>query len=138
CFYSKKKYFYDKNIKISKDKNIFLTKIIEYFSFKNYVFYGIDSNIIAFLDTKLQKAKAQEKADLIILEQLNSLPKIDEIYHQMHNDSLLLIIEPYRKNYSFFNKIKQNLSFTVIIDTFDFALFFIRKEQLREFFIIRR
>ena len=56
----------------------------------------------------------------------------------MKNDTLLLIIAPYKNNYNFFCKSIDNQYFTVIIDTFDFALFFIRREQLREFFIIRR
>ena len=42
CFYSKKKYFYDKKIRISKEKVLFLNKLYDYFQFETHFFYGSD------------------------------------------------------------------------------------------------
>lgn len=138
CFYSKKKYFYDKKIRISKEKFLFLNKLYDYFQFETHFFYGSDENYISFLKSKSKLSKENEKTDIIIIDQIAPCIDIEKVYKQMKNDTLLLIIAPYKNNYDFLCKSIDNQYFTVIIDTFDFALFFIRREQLREFFIIRR
>ena len=90
------------------------------------------------MNSKSKLSKENEKTDIIIIDQIAPCIDIEKVYKQMKNDTLLLIIAPYKNNYNFFCKSTDNQCFTVIIDTFDFALFFIRREQLREFFIIRR
>ena len=53
----------------------------------------------------------------------------------MHNDSLLVMVAPHqRENEIFYKQLLKNKAFSVVIDTFSFALFFIRKEQEREVF----
>jgi len=42
-----------------------------------------------------------------------------------------------RENEIFYKQLLKNKAFSVVIDTFSFALFFIRKEQEREVFFIR-
>jgi len=57
---------------------------------------------------------------------------------EMHNDSILVLAASHhRNNETFFKQLSQNKAFSVVIDTFSFALFFIRKEQERECFVIR-
>jgi hypothetical protein len=75
---------------------------------------------------------------MIILYQQENKPPIEQLIGQMHNDSLLLVVAPHqRENEDFFKQLAENKAFTVVIDIFSFALFFIRSEQERECFVIR-
>ena len=75
---------------------------------------------------------------MIILYQRDNKPIVEELLAQMHNDSILVLISPHEKeNENFFKQLAENKAFTVVIDTFSFALFFVRSEQERECFVIR-
>ena len=79
-----------------------------------------------------------KEKDLLLLYQWKEFPCAKELLSQMHNDSLLVVVAPHqRENEIFYKQLLENKAFSVVIDTFSFALFFIRKEQEREVFFIR-
>ena len=124
------RYFDYKNVLIIQDKNFEIAKILE-----------IANPKICNIDIS-DYYKDERKLDLIYLETTNSphfQNQIDQLLEHIHNDSLLLIDGIYssstaQKNW---NLLKNYTQITVTIDTFDYGFAFLRKEQLKEHFVIR-
>lgn len=122
---------------ISKRKGQFLLRLVKYFAPKSIKIYSDRKDFTSFFPAPLTEVSKQQQ-DMIILYQQENKPTIEQLIEQMHNDSLLLVVAPHqRENEDFFKQLAENKAFTVVIDTFSFALFFIRSEQERECFVIR-
>ena len=124
CFYNKEKIpceYYPCDI--SKRKGQFLLRLVKYFEPKNIKIYSEHKDWDSFFPHALTE-HTSEQIDMIILSQRENKPTVEELLAQMHNEI-------------FYQQLSENKQFTVIIDTFAFALFFIRSEQEREFFVIR-
>ena len=138
CFYNSKRIpceYYPKGI--SKKKGQFLLRLIAYFTPKSLKIYGDTKDFLVLFPIAMIEATSQKK-DMILLYQCKSFPSVEYLLAEMHNDSILVLVAPHhRNNETFFKQLSQNKAFSVVIDTFSFALFFIRKEQERECFVIR-
>ena len=138
CFYNKEKIpceHYPSGI--SKRKGQFLLRLVKYFEPKSIKIYSDHKDWDSFFPHTLTEHTSEQK-DMIILSQRENKPTVEELLAQMHNDSILVLSAPHHKeNEIFYQQLSENKQFTVIIDTFAFALFFIRSEQEREFFVIR-
>ena len=122
---------------ISPKKGQFILRIVRYFAPKSIKIYSNNKDFALLFPALLTDVFRQQQ-DMIILYQQEKKPTIEELIAQMHNDSLLLVVAPHRReNENFFQQLAKNKAFTVVIDTFSFALFFIRNEQERECFVIR-
>ena len=122
---------------ITPKKGQFILRLTKYFAPKSIKIYSNNKNFASLFPTSLTEVSKQ-KQDMIILYQQENKTTIEQLIAQMHNDSLLLVVDPHREeNEDFFKQLAENKAFTVVIDTFSFALFFIRSEQERECFVIR-
>ena len=138
CFYRREKIpctHYPKGITTKKGQ--FLLRLVKYFDPKSIKIYS-DSKDFAFLFRSSLTEITSEQKDMIILYQRDNKPIAEELLAEMHNDSILILVSPHHKeNENFFKELSENKAFTVVIDTFFFALFFVRSEQERESFVIR-
>jgi len=138
CFYRREKIpciHYPKGITTKKGQ--FLLRLVKYFDPKSIKIYS-DSKDFAFLFPSSLTEITSEQKDMIILYQRDNKPIAEELLAEMHNDSILILVSPHHKeNENFFKQLAENKAFTVVIDTFFFALFFVRSEQERECFVIR-
>ena len=128
CFYNTQKIpckHYPKGI--SKRKGQFLLRLIAYLKPKSLKIYTDIADFSSLFPIDNTEDTSKEK-DLLLLYQ----------WKEFHNDSLLVVVAPHQKeNEIFYKQLLENKAFSVVIDTFSFALFFIRKEQEREVFFIR-
>ena len=138
CFYNTQKIpckHYPKGI--SKRKGQFLLRLIAYLKPKSLKIYTDIADFSSLFPIDNTEETSKEK-DLLLLYQWKEFPCAKELLSQMHNDSLLVMVAPHqRENEIFYKQLLKNKAFSVVIDTFSFALFFIRKEQEREVFFIR-
>ena len=138
CFYNTQKFpckHYPKGI--SKRKGQFLLRLIAYLKPKSLKVYTDIADFPSLFPIDNTEDTSKEK-DLLLLYQCKEFPCAKELLSQMHNDSLLVMVAPHQKeNEIFYKQLLENKAFSVVIDTFSFALFFIRKEQEREVFFIR-
>ena len=75
---------------------------------------------------------------MLFIHHISDFSSPEELIAQMHNDSVLVWVSPHSpENETIIKEFTENKTFSVIIDTFSFSLFFIRKEQSREVFFIR-
>jgi len=138
CFYRREKIPYTHYPKgITPKKGQFLLRLVKYFAPKSIKIYSDTKDFAKLFPSSLTEITSEQK-DMIILYQRDNKPIVKELLAQMHNDSILILISPHEKeNENFFKQLAENKAFTVVIDTFSFALFFVRSEQERECFVIR-
>ena len=114
-----------------------MLRLVKYFDPKSIKIYSDSKDFASLFPSSLTEITSEQK-DMIILYQRDNKPIVKELLAQMHNDSILVLISPHEKeNENFFKQLAENKAFTVVIDTFFFALFFVRSEQERESFVIR-
>lgn len=124
----------------SKKSKVFSKRIVAYFR-PNII------DVVGNVNKANLKAQIRpfgtysDKADVIwIGYQCNwQFVSNDQLYHAMHNDSVLMIDKRKlnRQGKVFYKNLVLDPRFTVTIDFFFFALLFVRKEQLKEHFILR-
>ena len=138
CFYNREKIsctHYPKGI--TQRKGQFLLRLVKYFAPKSVKIYSDREDFAALFPSSLSEITSGQK-DMIILYQKDNKPILEQLLAEMHNDSILILVSPHDKeNENFFKELSENKAFTVVIDTFFFALFFVRSEQEKESFVIR-
>ena len=139
CFYnSQKKPSKNYPKGISEKKGQFILRLLGYFSPQRIKIYSTQKDFYNLFPKTLIDNTSEEKKDMIFVSDTNNFPSLEEVITQMHNDSVLVWVSPHSpENEPTVKKLTENKTFSVIIDTFSFALFFIRKEQSREVFFIR-
>ena len=122
CFYnSQKKPSKNYPKGISEKKGQFILRLLAYFNPKSIKIYSEQEDFSIFFPKPLTDNTPNGKKDMLF------------IHH-----SVLVWVSPHSpENEPTVKKLTENKKFSVIIDTFSFALFFIRKEQSREVFFIR-
>ena len=109
-----------------------------YFNPKSIKIYSEQEDFSIFFPKPLTDNTPNGKKDMLFIHHISDFPSPEELTAQMHNDSVLVWVSPHSpENEPTVKKLTENKKFSVIIDTFSFALFFIRKEQSREVFFIR-
>ena len=138
CFYRREKIPCTHYLKgITTKKGQFLLRLVKYFAPKSIKIYSDSKDFASLFPSSLTEITSEQK-DMIILYQRDNKPIAEELLAEMHNDSILILVSPHHKeNENFFKELSENKTFTVVIDTFFFALFFVRSEQERESFVIR-
>ena len=132
CLYHKKKYHKDKSVNV-------LLKSIDYFKFQHAIVEDLEiKNLVKENFPRVQFG--QQMLDIFFLESLspsefNTL--LDE--GRLHNDSLLIIDNIYgdKKKLEKWNYLIAQPEITVSMDLYHCGIFFIRREQVKEHFIIR-
>nr|WP_314801154.1 hypothetical protein [uncultured Capnocytophaga sp.] len=139
CFYNSQKIPYKNYPKgISEKKGQFILRLLAYFNPKSIKIYSEQEDFSIFFPKPLTDNIPNGKKDMLFIHHISDFPSPEELTTQMHNDSVLVWVSPHSpENEPTVKKLTENKTFSVIIDTFSFALFFIRKEQSREVFFIR-
>ena len=133
CFYAKtemKPFFSNFQVKTKKEK--LLNRVFHYFEFQEG----------HYIHENKTNASSDAKIDFVFVDvtyfNINTLA-LDAILDKTNNDTCLIFDGIYRSsaNNLFWKTIIQNPNFTVTIDTFIYGFAFVRKEQVKEHFVIR-
>lgn len=144
CFYNKKQFTEYQSIKkyslekITYKERKFLYRLPIFFSFKTMFIVEKNHFFSDFFRRFTSLEKTTQKVDFIVITDFSSV-EIKDLLAMMHNDSLLLVVSPYKSQQSklFWQQILENKLFTATIDTFNFGLAFVRNEQTKQHFTIR-
>lgn len=136
CFYDKQKYpqYHSLN---KKQKLLF--RIINYFQPKT-IFEVCDTSVLKTYNLQPAAHNSSETVAFdFIYFQKPTLERFEELLPTRTNDSVWVIdtIHKNPENDQIWQKIKQNETVTVTVDTFVFGLVFFRKEQEKQHFTIR-
>lgn len=157
CFYDKKhKEFYLKLQKFYKEETppLYVTKkyvkllnrIVVYLNIKNiYIGESIPKQVEELLkigkEVSISKqSKEGEKFDLLFMDlDLHTTAEIIKIFSATHNDTVLVLKNPYKTPQSLakWNILKLKPEVKVTINTYSYGFIFFRKEQVKEHFVIR-
>ena len=133
CFYAKtemKPFFSNFQVKTKKEK--LLNRVFHYFEFQE----GL------YIPENKTNASSDAKIDFVFVDvtyfNINTLA-LDAILDKTNNDTFFIFDGIYSSsaNNLFWKTIIQNPTFTVTIDTFIYGFAFVRKEQVKEHFVIR-
>ena len=122
--------------RLKANRDTFPKWTIEYFQPKSVFIYGSDVHL-DFCEKNKICYNTSEVVDFIWVKDnlLFSKELIDRLFKQMHNDSVLLLSKS--KNNTLWEEIVEDSRFVVTMDFYFYGVASIRKEQLKQHFILR-
>lgn len=143
CLYNKTHFpiyrqFQEKKRGISVRNQKLLFRLVTYFQVKNILIYEEGNELNAFFSTFFQLNTTENRVDFLVLNTEIALNR--SFFQKLHNDSVIFVLNPYKNKIrkDFWRKLSENEMITASVDCFGFGLAFLRKEQGKEFFYIRR
>ncbi|WP_340074204.1 hypothetical protein [Leptobacterium sp. I13] len=121
-----------------------LYQIVHHFEVRNILDLNSSDHLLTLSLKEVTISKKNKNLknslfDLIIVDYQTFPEKLEELYHYMHNDTIILFDAPYTSpnTYNKWKQIVKKSTITVSVDLFYLGLLFIRTEQVKEHFIIR-
>jgi hypothetical protein len=136
CFYKKRKY---KPYGNWNKKQRLLYRIIQYFQPQTLLEVSEKSVLDVFnLSLPIHKEVGNHSYDFVYFDK-PSLQDFERLLPTQQNDSFWVINHIYKtqKAQQIWQSIKENPQVTVTVDTYHYGLVFFRKEQQKEYFVIR-
>ncbi|MVX34733.1 MULTISPECIES: hypothetical protein [Myroides] len=141
CLLTKGLYPKDNRWRKFKKRHVFFDRIYRYFKPSTLTYINPTSDILERGYEYVDFASVQGKVDLIFIGQGKGGTSISDscIIDAMHNDSILIIDRRVdcESTEKLWKSIVEDDNFTVTIDFYYFGLAFIRKEQLKQHFVLR-